>query len=214
MYSEPCIYIIDDDEAICHSTKFLLESVSFDVKAFRDPISFLTHITAQYQNLTVYQPGCIILDVRMPIMGGPTVQARLQELNIPLPIIFLTGYKDITLAVKAIKQGAFDFVCKPIDAQQLIEIIQNAIKQSIENIQKLKKAEKIILKYNSLTNREKEVLNYLCNGERNKAISAKLNISIKTVEMHRSNILKKMGDASLIKISHEVQTYINERESI
>lgn len=214
MYSEPCIYIIDDDEAICDSTKFLLESVSLNVKAFRNPIEFLAHITAQFQNLTVYHPGCIILDVRMPVMGGPTVQAQLQELNIPLPIIFLTAYKDITLAVKAIKQGAFDFICKPIDAQQLIEIIQNAIKLSIENIQKLKKAENIIVKYNSLTNREKEVLNHLCNGERNKAISAKLHISIKTVEMHRSNILRKMGDASLIKISLEVQTYINERERV
>lgn len=214
MYCEPCIYIIDDDEAICDSTKFLLESVSLGVKAFRNPIEFLTHITTQFQNLTAYQPGCIVLDVRMPLMGGPTVQTQLQELNVPLPIIFLTAYKDITLAVKAIKQGAFDFVCKPIDAQQLIEIIKNAINLSIENIQKLQKAENILLKYNSLTNREKEVLNHLCGGERNKAISVKLNISIKTVEMHRSNILKKMGDASLIKISHEVQTYINKQESI
>jgi len=182
----PTIFIIDDDEQIADTNKILLESVHSRVKVFAKAQDFLDE----------YQPnteGCLIADVRMPDITGLELQETLKENSFRMPIVFLTAYADVQTAVRAMKQGAFDFLTKPVNSQILLETVNKALSYDLRRREIEFKDAEIALRIKRLTPREKQILSELVRGRLNDAIAEKLGISQKTVELHRSNVMKKMN---------------------
>lgn len=188
-YSNATVFVIDDDEEICRALKWLLESVRLNVVCFESGVRFLEQFTPTSQ-------GCIVTDVRMPFLSGLQLLEKLREINNRLPVIVITAHGDIPMAVKAMKMGAVDFVIKPFNDQNLLEKIQAAVNStSIQN-----ELDNTNLSDFDLTNREKEVMNLIVQGMLNKQIATKLNISISTVEFHRSRLMKKVGAKNLAQL--------------
>ncbi len=190
------IFIIDDDSEVCRALEWLVQSIHLPVKTFVDALTFLE----QYDPLW---HGCILLDVRMPNLSGMELLDRLQQRQNTLPVIIITGHGDIAMAVRAMKSGAIDFICKPFHEQTLLEKIQKALHQQRKplNITELEKAAKC---YATLTPRERQIMALVTEGLLNKQIAAQLGIATSTVELHRSKIMRKMGVrnlAYLIKIA-------------
>lgn len=184
------VYVVDDDNAVRGSLSMLLRSEDFKVTPFGNPSEFV----AQVVDL---KNSCVVLDLCMPEMSGMEVIKALQKQNIKMPIICITGHGDIPTAVEALKVGAYDFLEKPFDSTILIELIRESIlermsKQQIE-IFKSKAQESI----SSLTPREYQVLNGMVEGLRNKQIAFSMNISIRTVELHRVHVMEKLEAKSL-----------------
>lgn len=180
------IYIVDDDPDLCRSLQWLLESVGLTSMVFNRSTDFLAEFKPEQAN------GCILLDIRMPQMSGLELQEQLNAWSNTLPIIFMTGHGDVTMAVRAMKAGAFDFLTKPFNDEILLEQIHKAItyhqKVSAQNQQSLTLQKRL----KSLTSREAEVLKFIVDGKLNKEIAFELDISIKTVELHRAHIMQKM----------------------
>lgn len=185
------VYLVEDDLSISRALAALFESVQIEVDCFQDPFQFLE----AFQKGLI-RNGCIILDVRLPNMDGLELQERLNQLNNLLPIIFVTAHGDIEMAVKAMKSGAFDFIPKPFNNQVLLASVQksftmiplsNTLGLFKENLKKL-------------TPREKEILELVINGKMNKEISFMLSIALSTVEIHRANIMKKLGMKNLAEL--------------
>lgn len=180
------IYIVDDDLDLCRSLQWLLESVGLTTQVFNRSTDFLAEFKPEQAN------GCILLDIRMPQMSGLEVQEQLNAYPHTLPIIFMTGHGDVPMAVRAMKAGAFDFLTKPFNDQILLEQIHKAIahyqKVSTLNQQSLTLQKRL----KSLTSREAEVLKFIVDGMLNKEIAYELDISVKTVELHRAHIMQKM----------------------
>ncbi|MCK4585881.1 MAG: response regulator transcription factor [Gammaproteobacteria bacterium] len=187
---ENTVYIVDDDPSVRHSLTWLIESVGQCVKTYESPTVFL-------QEYREGGPGCLILDVRMPEISGLDLQEQLIKSGFTLPIIIITGHADVPMAIRALKAGAFDFIEKPFNDQLLIERIQ----QAIEHCQNLSKKNQLRQKVNErlskLTAREKQVLEGVVSGKSNKIIAKELDISIKTIEVHRANLMAKMDASSL-----------------
>jgi FixJ family two-component response regulator len=184
------IFVVDDDSQLCATLALLLESSGFRVHAYPSAEAFL----AGYRPV---RSGCIILDVGMPGMDGLTLQDTLARRGIQLPIIFLTGEGDVPEAVKAIKGGALDFLRKPVLSDQLLERISAALRYNHEHQDEIAKKEHAIERLERLTRREREILALLVSGMSNKKIGQKLDISHRTVEVHRSRIMEKMSAGSL-----------------
>ena len=184
------VYLVDDDDAIRHSASFMLRHAGYMVKTFRDGPHFLDNIVAD-------ETGCILLDIRMPGMDGLAVQAELKARGIHMPVIILTGHGDVTVAVAAMKAGATEFLEKPYEKRALLSAIDTAFErlstQSGDARMKAEAAASIA----TLTAREKDVLHYLVDGMTNKAIAEALSISPRTVEIHRANLMEKLGAESL-----------------
>ena len=184
------IYLVDDDEAIRHSASFMLRHAGYTVKTFEDGPHFL-------ENVEAGQTGCILLDIRMPGMDGLAVQAELGARGIHMPVIILTGHGDVAVAVAAMKAGAIEFLEKPYEKKALLAAIDTAFErlstQSGDARMKAEAAASIA----TLTAREKDVLHYLVDGMTNKAIAEALSISPRTVEIHRANLMEKLGAESL-----------------
>lgn len=184
------VYLVDDDDAIRHSASFMLRHAGYMVKTFRDGSHFLDNIVAD-------ETGCILLDIRMPGMDGLAVQAELKARGIHMPVIILTGHGDVTVAVAAMKAGATEFLEKPYEKRALLAAIDTAFErlstQSGDARMKAEAAASIA----TLTAREKDVLHYLVDGMTNKAIAEALSISPRTVEIHRANLMEKLGAESL-----------------
>jgi two-component system response regulator FixJ len=184
------VYLVDDDDAIRHSASFMLRHAGYMVKTFRDGSHFLDNIVAD-------ETGCILLDIRMPGMDGLAVQAELKARGIHMPVIILTGHGDVTVAVAAMKAGAIEFLEKPYEKKALLAAIDTAFErlstQSGDARMKAEAAASIA----TLTAREKDVLHYLVDGMTNKAIAEALSISPRTVEIHRANLMEKLGAESL-----------------
>lgn len=184
------VYLVDDDDAIRHSASFMLRHAGYMVKTFRDGAHFLDNIVAD-------ETGCILLDIRMPGMDGLAVQAELKARGIHMPVIILTGHGDVTVAVAAMKAGAIEFLEKPYEKKALLAAIDTAFErlstQSGDARMKAEAAASIA----TLTAREKDVLHYLVDGMTNKAIAEALSISPRTVEIHRANLMEKLGAESL-----------------
>jgi len=187
--SKPVVFVIDDDHDLCRSLKWLLESVNLSVQIFTSSINFL-------ETFKPIPSGCILLDIRMPLMSGLQLQEQLNRRQNTLPIIFMTGHGDIPMAVRAMKAGAFDFLTKPFNDQVILEQIQKAIVQHQKNIIDDSQLHLIQERYNSLSHREHEVLELIVAGKLNKIIASELNISMKTVELHRGNVMRKMQAAT------------------
>ena len=195
------VLIVDDDLQVCNALKWLLESVDLNVEFFCNPLEFLN-----YCNNNSLTDCCVILDVRMPNISGLEVleQLRLQEKS--LPVIMITGHGDIPMAVRAMKAGAFDFLSKPFNDQQLLEKIQAALICSISNNQQqlvnLDNKERLA----TLTSRELDVMKLVVLGKLNKQIAGDLHLAVSTIELHRSRVMKKMGTKTLADLIKACQT--------
>ncbi len=187
------LYIVDDEEPVLESMAFMLESYGYEVETFSSGIDFLNEV-----NLSV--PGCVLLDSRMPDMRGQDVHQMMNEKLSPISVIYLTGHGDIPMAVDALKDGALDFFQKPVDANALVMAVDDAMAQSLKNGEKL--GAKQVLQ--SLTKREREVLGLVVKGMKNQEMADLLCVSLRTIEVHRSNVMKKLEAESLAVLIHKV----------
>lgn len=184
------VYLVDDDEAIRHSASFMLRHAGYTVKTFPDGVSFLDEMTPEAS-------GCVLLDVRMPVMDGLEVQAELGQRGINLPVIVLTGHGDVPVAVEAMKGGALDFLEKPYEKASLIGAIEQAFAQLEDRDNAKRAGDEARAKLSALTAREHQVLEFLVAGLTNKRIAQELSISPRTVEIHRSHVMEKLDADSL-----------------
>lgn len=190
---EPTVFVVDDDEDMRNSLKWLIESVNLSVEAFASAEHFLT---AYHPD----RPGCLLLDIRMPGMGGLRLLEHLRAQGTCLPIIVLTGHGDVPLAVQVLKMGAFDFIEKPAAQQQMLDRIRDALAADQAIRAKLSEQARIASLLAQLTNREYEVLERVVAGQASKVIAAELGISEKTVEKHREHVMRKMEAHSLAEL--------------
>ena len=190
---EATVFVVDDDDAVRESLAFLLKSVGLKVESFPSAQDFL-------KSYNPARAGCLVLDIRMPGMSGLELQEKLKQMESMLPIIFITGHGDVPMAVKAIKAGAADFVQKPFRDQELIDRIREVLEEDASaRVEKLQKAE-ILKRIDSLTEREREVMEQVVDGKANKVVAIDLNISQRTVEIHRANVMDKMKARSLAQL--------------
>ncbi|MER2527785.1 MAG: response regulator [Candidatus Competibacter denitrificans] len=184
------VFLIDDDQAVRDAIRLLLETSGFTVQAFASAIDFLN-------TAVIGQPGCLVLDVRMPGLSGLDLQKRLRAQGYRIPIIFITGHGDVPMAIRAMKAGAFDFIEKPFQGQTLLARIEEALaadgQERCRQTQRADAAARLAL----LSPREREVLERVADGQYNKVIAAELNISLSTVEIHRKRVMEKLQAESL-----------------
>lgn len=190
MSEQKLIHLVDDDDAVRHSASFMLRHAGFAVKTYSDGVTFLEAVDD-------VAAGCILLDVQMPRMDGLEVQQQLNARGIAMPVIVLTGHGDVNVAVKAMKAGAVDFVEKPYEKQTLVGALERAFKRLDERSQRDLLLDEARGKIELLTPREREVLDGLVDGLTNKSIADTLDISPRTVEIHRANLMEKLGATSL-----------------
>ena len=189
----PTVFVVDDDEGVRNSLRFLLKSVGLATQALASAGEFLDTYKPS-------QPGCLVLDVRMPGMSGLELQQQLNLRGAVIPVIFITGHGDIPMAVEAMQQGAFDFLQKPFRDQDLIDRIQRALERDARNRAALVEHARIRTRLDSLTPREREVLALMTRGKPNKIMAAELGVSQRTVEIHRARVMEKSGAASLAQL--------------
>ena len=189
----PIVFIVDDDEAVRNSLRLLVKSVGLTATAQSSAQEFLATYDPQ-------QPGCLVLDVRMPGMSGLELQQQLNMRGAVIPVIFITGHGDIPMAVDAMQHGAFDFLQKPFRDQDLIDRIQRALEKDRTNRAELGERSRIRERRDSLTPREREVLALVTSGKANKVMAADLGLSQRTVEIHRARVMEKMGASSLAQL--------------
>lgn len=194
---EPIVYVIDDDQDICNSLTWLLDSVQLETKTFNSATEFLN-----YQRPNT--PACLILDIRMRGMSGLQLQQQLNQQKAHIPIIFMTGHGDIPMSVNAMKAGAFDFLEKPFNPQHMLNQIQACLQQAEQDFIESEKRKQQIQKLKSLSPRENEIIHLLVDGLSSKHIAQMLNISHKTVEIHRTHIRQKLGTESIAQIVNMV----------
>ncbi|AXK67850.1 MULTISPECIES: response regulator transcription factor [Burkholderia] len=190
---EPRIYVVDDDEAVRVSLRWLLESVGHRVDVFSNGREFLSGADPEI-------PGCLLLDIRMPYMGGFELQESMRAAGFRLPIIFLTAHGDIPMTVRAMKGGAYDFLEKPYNDQDLIDKVADALKVGLREYRQAQADNQTQDLLKQLSAREREVFDLLIEGKASKVIAAELNISYKTVEVHRAHIREKLGATSLAEL--------------
>lgn len=189
------VFVVDDDEAMRDSIVCLLESADIPCRMFGDARAFL-------DTCEPGQPGCLLLDIRMPGMSGMELLAHLKANGYLQPAIIITGHGDVPLAVRALKSGAFDFVQKPFGAQDLLDKVQAALEQVRKDRQKNLKQDMLRNRFEALTAREREIMELVVVGDSSKVIAMKLGISSKTVDIHRSNIMKKLDVPTVAELVH------------
>ena len=190
MPASKLVHVIDDDDALRDSLRFLLASAKFDVETYESAIAFLAA-------LPQIKGGCIVTDVRMPRLSGIELLRRLKSMSIDLPVIVMTGHGDIALAVDAMKEGAIEFLEKPFDDEVLLKAVGVALDRYGKEAKKDAEKMQIRERLNSLSQREREVLEGLIAGHPNKVIAADLKISPRTVEIYRAHVMTKMNADSL-----------------
>jgi FixJ family two-component response regulator len=195
---KPVIYVVDDDEGMRRALTVLMTTVGYQAMAFAKPTDFLEKYDPE-------QHACVVLDVRMPGMSGLEVQQQLNRRGSILPVILVTGHGDIPMAVQAMKDGAFDFLQKPFRDQDLLDRINAAVKLDGENRAMLEQLADLKRRAESLTPREREVMGLVVDGKANKVIAIDLGLSERTVEIHRANVMEKMGARS---VAHLVKMHL------
>jgi len=193
MNHEGTVFIVDDDPAVRDALTSLFEAAGLTVEAYHDAESFL----AIYEP---YRSGCLVLDMKMSGMGGLGLQAALAEREDNRPIIFLTGHGTVKMAARAFRNGAFDFVEKPVEGETLLTLILSALQQDVKNRHQVAERDLAQLRCATLTRREREIIQLVAAGTSSKDIGRKLNISHRTVESHRKNIMQKTGAKNLIEL--------------
>lgn len=184
------VHLVDDDEAIRRSVGFMLKTSGFHVRTYESGVELLKAAP----NL---EPGCVLLDIRMPAMDGLEVQAALRDKGVTLPVIIMTGHGDVSLAVQAMKAGAVDFIEKPFEKAVLLSAIEHGVERLKKSAADLDRADEAAVRLQALTPREREVLDGLAKGLPNKTIAYDLGISPRTVEIHRANVMSKLSVRSL-----------------
>lgn len=184
------VYLVDDDMAVCHALSVFLESCGYRMRAFPSAEAFLSSASA-------VKDGVILLDQRMTGMSGLELQKELNQRHIDLPIIFITGHGDVQMSVKAVKAGAIDFLEKPFSNEALLASIREAFLQSDHDKRHRESVAEMRRRYASLTEREREVMQHVVAGLSNRDLAEQLGVSDRTVEVHRSRGMKKMGADSL-----------------
>ncbi|QDT80392.1 Transcriptional regulatory protein TdiR [Gimesia maris] len=190
---EATVFVVDDDPAIRKSLRWLIESVGLKVQTHELASEFLESYSPEI-------PGCLVLDIRIPGMSGLELQEKLRERGYDIPVIIVSGYGDVPMAVRAMKAGAIDFLEKPVSDQVLLDYIQKGIETDIINKQNRIQNQDLMERKELLTRREREVMEYVVAGFSSREIAGTLNVSFKTVEAHRAKIMKKMQAKSVPKL--------------
>jgi two-component system response regulator FixJ len=188
-----CVMVVDDDSGVRNAMRTLLKSVGLNSQVFASAQEFLTGYNPA-------QPGCVLLDIRMPGMSGLELQQELNLRGATIPVIFMTGHGDIPMAVEAMQHGAFDFLQKPFRDQDLLDRIQKAIVRDTKLRKALSEHSRIRAHLETLTEREREVLDLLILGKQNKQIAQDLGVSPRTVEIHRARVMEKMDAQSVAEL--------------
>jgi len=196
---EPTVFVVDDDDAIRDSLGMLLDSVGKPFQAFASGDALLEQFEPAWS-------GCILLDIRMPGIGGMELQQMLIDRGSGLPIIFITGHGDVPMAVDALHKGAFDFIQKPFRDQELLDRIDQALKTDAEQRTAQEHVDAINARYDTLTPREKEVMEFVVKGLANKVIAMDLGLSQRTVEVHRARVMEKMHVRSLAELVRQAMS--------
>ncbi|MGR8979478.1 MAG: response regulator transcription factor [Gammaproteobacteria bacterium] len=191
--SAPTVYVIDDDPAVLKALARLLRSYELNVATFASPQEFLRQFESGLH-------GCLVLDVAMPDLDGLELQQKLAVRGNELPVIFLTGHGDIPMSVQAMKQGAVDFLTKPVLDQDLIEAVHAAIERDRTNRRTRAELADIRKRLAALTPREREVMNHVVSGRLNKQIAADLGTVEKTIKVHRAHLMTKLKVRSLAEL--------------
>jgi FixJ family two-component response regulator len=205
--TQPIVFIVDDDQAVRDSLRWVIEAAGFKVKVYPSAESFL-------QELDSDQPGCLVLDVRMPEMDGLQLQKSLLAENHLLPIIFVSAHGSVPDAVGALREGAIDFLTKPFDNEVLLERIQSSIELDRKRREARQQQESIGARMAKLTLRERQVLELIVMGKPNKIVAAELGISTKTVEIHRSRVMEKLAARNLAELIHLTSLVRDTEESV
>ncbi|HTJ19127.1 MAG TPA: response regulator transcription factor [Steroidobacteraceae bacterium] len=192
------VYIVDDDDGMRRALSVLMTTVGYQPAAFAGPREFIAKHDPS-------QPSCLVLDVRMPEMSGLELQQHLNRSGSMLPVILISGHGDIPMAVQAMKDGAFDFLQKPFRDQELLDRINGALKLDAENRASTDRLADLKQRSDSLTPREREVMASVVDGKANKVIAIDLGLSERTVEIHRANVMEKMGARS---VAHLVKMHL------
>ena len=196
----PMVFIVDDDASVRKSLVRIIESLGYMVEAFSSAEGFMDR---EYHD----GPSCLILDVRMPGKSGIDLQKELAARDIDLPIIFITGHGNIPMSVRAMKDGAVDFLTKPFEEKQLLAAIDQAVERDIERRKKQEEKDEIKQKLLTLTPREYQVLRWVITGMLNKQVAYELGVTEKTIKVHRSRVMHKMrveSVAELVRLSQKV----------
>lgn len=191
------VFIVDDDDAMRDSLAWLLEAHGHRVVAYDSAASFLAAYGAHLR-------GCVVLDVRMPGMSGIELHDRLRALRATLPVVFVTGHGDVPMAVSAVKKGAVDFIEKPFAEADLLRLVGQALELEREQLDARRREAEVRRRIDTLTHREREVLELVVAGKANKQIADDLGISPKTVEVHRARVMEKMEAGSVAELVHAV----------
>lgn len=184
------VYVVDDDQGMLESTVWLLESVGLQAVPFTSGQAFLDSCSEDI-------PACVLLDIRMPGMGGLAVQDALRERGSKLPVIFVSAHADVPIVVRAFRAGAVDFIEKPYNEQLLLDSVQRALRQRARPAAAGPQASEVQQRLDQLTPRERDVLLPLVQGRSNREIAEQLGISVKTVDLYRSRVMKRMQADSL-----------------
>jgi FixJ family two-component response regulator len=197
MNSAPVVYVVDDDPSMRRALYRTITAGGWEVQSYASGEEFL----AAYDPS---RPGCVVLDLRMPNMSGLTVQEHLARREALLPVIFITAFGEIQVAVEAMKKGAIDFLEKPFSNQQLLTCIEQSLNANVRALQAQHVCEERKGRLARLTPREREVMQLLLEGCSNKVVAAELGLHIRTVEVHRQKIMRKMGVCSLVELFRDV----------
>ncbi len=192
---EPIVFIVDDDAAVRSSLSLLMKSAGHPALAFESAQQFL----AAYRDT---QPGCLLLDVRMPGLSGPDLQRELNARHSTIPVIFMSGHADVPMAVEAIRCGAFDFIQKPFRDQDLLDRIGRALEADGARRTRAQARQAAQERLQSLSPREREVMDRVTTGDSNKIIAYRLGISQRTVEIHRARVMEKLAARSVADLVH------------
>jgi FixJ family two-component response regulator len=191
--NDAIVFIVDDDASVRDSLRWLIESVQLQVECYGTAQEFLNG----YKN---QQTGCVVLDVRMPGLSGLDLQEVLRQQDFVLPVIIITGHADVPMAVRAFKSGVFDFIEKPFNDQHLIDRIHQAIEKSRSQKVNLQRRQDARDRLQKLSSREIQVLDCIVSGCSNKTMARELDISVKTIETHRANLMSKMQASSVSEL--------------
>lgn len=198
---QPVVFVIDDDAGMRNSMDSLIRSIGLSAKLFAAPNEFMAEPLPRV-------PCCLVLDVRLPHLSGLEFQTELVKADIRIPIIFISGHGDIPMTVKAMKAGALEFLTKPFRDQDLIDAIQNALERDKERKDNERANASLWSRFDTLTNREKQIMALVTGGLMNKQVAGDLRVSEVTVKLHRANVKKKMGAnsfAELVKMANALQ---------
>jgi RNA polymerase sigma factor (sigma-70 family) len=198
MSAAPTVFVVDDDAAVRDGLALLLDTAGLAVETYDSAAAFLAVCSPG-------RAGCLILDVRMPEMGGPELQAELNRRGIDLPIIFLTAHGDIPTTVQAMKAGALDFLTKPVAGDDLLERVRAAFEKSARLREQESATQSLRERLEGLTAREREIMRLVVDGIPNKEIARRLAISHRTVEVHRARVMQKTGVTNLVELSRLAQ---------